>query len=153
MGLDMYLRKNTYVGNQYRTKKSEMVKVVLPKRAKRPFPEIKSERINCITEDVAYWRKANQIHNWFVENVQDGNDDCGTYDVSREQLEELLSLVKRVLKDKSLAEKLLPVKEGFFFGSSEYDHYYFSDLKETKKMLTDVLKEDKISDFVYHASW
>ena len=25
---------------------------------------------------VAYWRKANAIHSWFVENCQDGVDEC-----------------------------------------------------------------------------
>lgn len=25
---------------------------------------------NDIAEEICYWRKANQIHNWFVENVQ-----------------------------------------------------------------------------------
>ena len=29
-----------------------------------------------IMEMVGYWRKQNAIHNWFVENVQDGIDDC-----------------------------------------------------------------------------
>ena len=26
---------------------------------------------------IASWRKANAIHKWFVDNVQDGVDDCG----------------------------------------------------------------------------
>jgi len=39
----------------------------------------------------AYWRKANQIHNWFVDNVQGGDDDCREYGVSIEHLKELLS--------------------------------------------------------------
>jgi hypothetical protein len=38
---------------------------------------------------VGYWRKANQIHKWFVDNVQDGKDDCGTYYVRPSQLEAL----------------------------------------------------------------
>ena len=29
-------------------------------------------------EEVGYWRKANAIHGWFVRNVQNGKDDCGT---------------------------------------------------------------------------
>ena len=37
-------------------------------------------------EDVGYWRKANQIHNWFVQNVQGGEDDCGIYEVSQAKL-------------------------------------------------------------------
>ena len=36
-----------------------------------------------------YWRKANQIHNWMVNNVQDGNDDCGLYEVSIDHILEL----------------------------------------------------------------
>ena len=41
-----------------------------------------------IIEQVGYWRKANQIHNWFVENVQDGEDDCCYHnEVTKEYLE------------------------------------------------------------------
>ena len=43
-----------------------------------------------VSVNVAYWRKANQIHNWFVTNVQRGEDDCGEYYVSREKLSQLL---------------------------------------------------------------
>ena len=53
-----------------------------------------------ICEDVGYWRKANHIHKWFVDNVQDGEDDCGNYEVSQEQLEELLDICK-LIKEKS----------------------------------------------------
>jgi hypothetical protein len=52
-----------------------------------------------ILEDVASWRKANAIHNWFVENVQEGVDDCGIYEVSKEQLENLLHICN-LIKDK-----------------------------------------------------
>lgn len=44
-----------------------------------------------IIDQVGYWRKANHIHNWFVENVQDGEDDCRYHgEVTKEDLEELL---------------------------------------------------------------
>lgn len=49
-------------------------------------------------EEVGYWRKSNQIHNWFVENVQDGEDDCGTYKVGIKKLTELLKTVETVLE-------------------------------------------------------
>lgn len=49
---------------------------------------------------IASWRKANHIHKWFVDNVQDGIDNCGTYEVTKEQLEELLNICKEVA-DKS----------------------------------------------------
>ena len=51
-----------------------------------------------ITEEVGYWRKANQIHNWFVENIQDGVDDCNYHrEVTEEDLHELLDICERVL--------------------------------------------------------
>ena len=53
-------------------------------------------------EMVGYWRKANHIHNWFVENIQGGNDDCGKYEVTKEQLEELLKVCKTVLNSSTL---------------------------------------------------
>ena len=65
--------------------------------------EIKPERITHIEEEIGYWRKANQIHNWFVNNVQNGNDNCGTYYVGVEQLEELSENCKAVLADYGLA--------------------------------------------------
>lgn len=49
-------------------------------------------------DEVAYWRKANQIHKWFVDNVQKGEDDCGYYKVSKKKLEELRDLCKSLKK-------------------------------------------------------
>ena len=56
---------------------------------------------NSIIQQVGYWRKANQIHNWFVENVQNGVDDCGAYEVNEYQLQELLDLCEEV-QDKAV---------------------------------------------------
>lgn len=71
------------------------------KHAKLCCPEWDTERrfeSYEIMEEVGYWRKANQIHNWFVENVQHGVDDCDYYDeVTQETLEDLLDVCKRVL--------------------------------------------------------
>lgn len=49
--------------------------------------------------EVFYWRKANAIHYWFVKNVQNGNDDCGLYPVSKEKIQDLLSLCKKVVNE------------------------------------------------------
>lgn len=66
-----------------------------------------------LMDQLVSWRKANQIHNWFVENVQDGQDDCGSYEVTKEQLETLLELCMKV----KLASKLVKgkVKNGYTF--------------------------------------
>lgn len=58
---------------------------------------------NLVADDelleVAYWRKANQIHNWFVKNVQNGLDDCGYYEVSITKLKELKEICDKILKE------------------------------------------------------
>jgi len=53
---------------------------------------------------VAYWRKANQIHSWFVENVQGGEDECNPFEASRAKLKELIKTCKVVLDRSELAE-------------------------------------------------
>ena len=54
--------------------------------------------------EVMYWRKANQIHKWFVENVQNFEDDCRMYEVSKPKLEELYAACVEVLNNTELAE-------------------------------------------------
>lgn len=74
------------------------------------WDEDKTYANNYIAEYVGYWRKANAIHKWFVDNVQDGEDDCGYYEVSKEDLEELLSICKAI-KDKCVLVKT-PIVSG-----------------------------------------
>jgi hypothetical protein len=47
-------------------------------------------------KELGYWRKANHIHTWFVNNVQDGQDDCSWYPVTQDKLRELHSICVRL---------------------------------------------------------
>jgi hypothetical protein len=146
MGLDMFLYKKSWVPYN----KRKQIEVI-------GLPGVKNERIKEITEEVGYWRKANHIHKWFVDNVQNGEDDCKEYFVEKEQLEELLGIVESILNDKKLANKLLPTQGGFFFGGTDYDNYYFEDLQNTKEILENALSEveekETFADFYYRSSW
>jgi hypothetical protein len=150
VGLDMYLYKRHYIP-PHRKPFGELTQQVLDQLV----PGINPSRICLIDERMAYWRKANQIHYWFVLNVMDGDDDCREHEVSREQLVELRGVVRRVLKKHKLAVELLPAQDGFFFGSTEYDQDYFNELRETDEQLTAALDEELGDDawFVYGASW
>lgn len=90
-------------------------------------------------EELMYWRKANHIHAWFVKNVQNGIDECDRFKVSREHLESLKEACTKVLVDRSLAESLLPTQQGFFFGGTEYDEYYFKDIVDTLICVVEIL--------------
>lgn len=93
MGLDMYLTKRRYVKNWGHMKPEERHTITIKKGGKPVTSKLEISEI-----EAAYWRKANAIHNWFVNNVQDGEDDCKEYYVDREKLQALLDLCKQVLK-------------------------------------------------------
>ena len=108
---------------------------------------------------VAYWRKANAIHKYFVDNVADGVDDCKEVYVQREQLVKLKDICEQInlSKDVEKAKELLPPQSGFFFGSTEIGDWYFQDIEYTYNLLNKILEkipEDDYSyDFIYRASW
>lgn len=153
MGLDMYLEARKYTSKDYfnpelYTKLHEAI----DKPEISEFPSIK------INVQVAYWRKVNSVHQWFVNNVQGGKDDCGEYHVERDQLITLKTICNAIVRDKNLSQAVatLPTQSGFFFGSTEYDDYYFSDLEDTAKQLQDVLDnypDEENWSFVYYSSW
>lgn len=98
----MYLDKRTYVKNWSWMKPQSRYEVTVLRGGKPT--RIKPERVKEIIEEVAYWRKANAIHRWFIENVQDDNDDCKDYRVSAEQLRALHSLCTQVLDASTLID-------------------------------------------------
>ena len=105
-------------------------------------------------QNIGSWRQANHIHKWFVDNVQDGNDDCGEYKVSHEKIVELKTLCEKILTNRSLAPQLLPTFKGFFFGSYGYDDYYFKDVEKTIKICEDVLSCNPFHiEIYYRSSW
>ena len=122
--------------------------------AQKKYEEVTINKSNIaeVTFNLAYWRKANQIHAWFVNEVQKGVDDCGEYKVTGKQLEALKELCKEVLEKNSnnFSSANLPTQAGFFFGSTGYDEYYYSDVKNTLEQLSNI-KEDGI--YSYHSSW
>ena len=150
MGLDMYLSKKTYV--KYWEHNGDNNYEVTVTKAGKPT-NIDPKKVSYIVEEVGYWRKSNQIHNWFVENVQDGRDECQESYVSREQLQSLLDICRIVKIDKDKAPQLLSTQSGFFFGGTEYDEWYFNDIDNTIGILEEALGDENADDFTYRASW
>lgn len=124
------------------------------------FPEMAGlGRVNQVEFESMYWRKANAIHRWFVDNVQDGVDECQESYLTSEHLYALQSVCEAVLKDPSQAETLLPAQSGFFFGGTEYDEGYMDDVRRTLGWLNKLLVKGALDDklklwwFYYRASW
>lgn len=103
---------------------------------------------------IIYWRKANAIHRWFVDYTQDGVDECQYTNVHSESLMDLLDRCEQVSASPSSARELLPSQGGFFFGSTDYDEWYFRDVKETaEKIRRQVAAVPAGSGFAYRSSW
>ncbi len=131
MGLDMYLNRKTYV-KHWDHKGDDNFKITVFKNSEE-FKGINPKRISYIEEEVIYWRKANQIHNWFTKNVQNGNDDCGDYYVSLEQLKTLRDICENVLIESKLVDGI--VKNGSF--ANKETNFKFKDNLELGKVIKD----------------
>lgn len=150
MGLDMYLDKRTYVKQWDHIEETKQYKVEVT-RGGEPT-NIDPKKVKYIIEEAGYWRKANAIHKWFVDNCQNGVDDCRDAYVGFKELQTLLDLCRIVIIDKSKAEQLLPSTSGFFFGNTEYDEWYYNDIQNTIDILEKAL-EDKDGEYYYSSSW
>lgn len=156
MGLDMYLTGRRYLSKHFNPG-DEAVKNSI----KDQFPELANMRgrwdddspVKEVSIDVGYWRKANAIHDWFVRECQGGVDECQQTYVGREKLLQLKAVCEAVLTNRRDAPKLLPTASGFFFGSTDYDDWYFSDLEDTVKIIDDALSLPDHWEFEYRSSW
>jgi len=171
MGLDMYLSAKRYLWNKTDDVIAEKVGEIIGVQGdtEKRFNG-SSLVVKEISLDAMYWRKANAIHGWFVNVVQGGEDDCNSYDVEREQLLELRDLCSKILarheamktmnddqleemEDFDEDELSLEPTEGFFFGSTEKDEWYWEDLKNTVEGLDRVLALPDEYSFSYQSSW
>lgn len=153
MGLDMYLYAKQYLSdfNPEEKEKAEQIQALFPELA--GVKNLYGSAVKYVEAEVGYWRKANAIHDWFVNNVQDGVDICQAHYVDREKLKELKTLCEQVLADKSLAHELLPTADGFFFGGTDYNDWYFESLESTIEIVDAALKLPNDWDFEYQSSW
>ena len=165
MGLDMYLYRREYVSGWDHTFEGDKPGAQdLYKSICDYFDAERCEGSPHAYVDicVAYWRKANAIHGWFVRELANGVDECQSILVTRENLVTLREKADAMLRvpanfRANVAEKSgLPTTGGFFFGSYDYDEWYMEDMKNTVSQLDKILESvpaDRWTDFIYRASW
>ena len=165
MGLDMYLSARKYV--------NKIDWSILDKQNDIDYAEATFPQWNNIVEaaelshvankndiygvnvsvNAAYWRKVNAVHKWFVDNVQNGEDDCGEYYVPNNKIIELLTTARQCLFNKD--PNLLPPQAGFFFGNTDIDEWYWHGIKDTIKQLKKLSELPDFNElsFYYQSSW
>ena len=158
----MYLYKKEYVGFG-----KEVEAEVKTKKWDDEISTKNYKNVSYIVREVGYWRKANEVHKWFVDKCGNGKDDCSPYPVTFEQLLELKSICQRILnainsnhltngEKEDICEELLPTQPGFFFGSYNYDEWYKQDIENTIDIIENIEKERTEfdgDDYYYQASW
>lgn len=99
---------------------------------------------------VGYFRKVNCVYRYFEDKLTDE-----TAWVTKDECEDIVKRCSAVLENPDLASELMPTRSGFFFGSTEYDKYYFSDLRDVRKQFKSFIKYFKTDDdlmYIY-MSW
>ena len=99
---------------------------------------------------VGYFRKVNCVYRYFEDKLTDE-----TVWVTKDECEDIVKRCSAVLENPDLASELMPTRSGFFFGSTEYDKYYFSDLRDVRKQFKSFIKYFKTDDdlMFIHMSW
>lgn len=86
----------------------------------------------------AYLRKCNAVIGYFKKEF---DDELINAWVNKEMINQFLQDIDKVLADHSLAKELIPTQSGFFFGSTDYDDYYFEKLERIKETFSSLVKD------------
>jgi hypothetical protein len=98
-----------------------------------------------------YYRKVNFLYAYFADRLD--NEQCI---VTLADCKKIIKYAETILetRDTDLAAKLLPTQSGFFFGSTEYNDYYFDDVRDVLEQFSEYIDDwtDDTIGWVYF-SW
>ena len=119
--------------------------------------KFKSELIET-TYQIGYFRKFNALHSYIVKTFANGVDDCQDIILYKEDVEQIKKVLDDVLNAHQQVEKakeLLPTQSGFFFGGTDYDEFYFEDVKVAADLMQSFLDNFDFENYqlIYEASW
>lgn len=163
MGLDMYFyaRKTTYKSFSKWDNPDRANEVNYPEDLKtfsdyiydRNFKSVQTET----SYQIGYFRKFNALHSYIVKTFADGVDNCQDIILYKEDVEQIKKVLDDVLEanTEEKAKELLPTQSGFFFGGTDYDEFYFEDVKDAADLMQNFLDNFDFEKYqlVYRASW
>ena len=119
----------------------------------------------CIFEQLARIPKANQIFNWFIQNVMNGEPSKKHYNVTKDQLSMLLDALNKVknsisevgIVNEKVAKCVMPVltNGGYFFGTTEYDAIYTAQIIDAIDIINNILSTTDFNEqaIYFNATW
>lgn len=131
MALEMYLEKIDRMALDFIELESTLSELeerdptlfskLKPYLNKRGIPGV--YEVESLFEEVAHWNKANQIHTWFANHIQDGEDNRKYYEVTKGKLRELLEVCKAVLDGSVVEQGQVSTGYGFDEAGNRIHHY------------------------------
>lgn len=162
MGLDMYFsaRKRSFKSyGAYEAKQGVKDLTHYPKDLKVMGDYIAQRNFKSVTAttdyDIGYFRKFNALHAFIVDHFAGGKDECQDIRLTKSDVSVLKEACRQVLAEPESAAELMPTRRGCFFGSLEYDDWYFDNMEEAERLFGMILENvdfDKY-DIIYIASW
>lgn len=160
MGLDIYIHKRKRVEKQptiEELKEGLASSLMLIKNVEmfdadyiNEFIEYQQDKFG-MDKEVGYFRKVNFLYAYFQDRLED--EGC---EVTKEDLNDIIAKCKEVLEkhDEETSKKLLPTCDGFFFGSTDYDDYYYADVQNVMDKATEILANlHKDEELSIYFSW
>lgn len=153
MGLDIWFyRFKRSDWNKYQ-KEQEKYEQLSKEEQDKLYDEDKTplDKLHKKKKGEIYFRKVNFLLPYF--NYE---DNLSYIEISKEAISSLIRDCEEVLdkKDDEVSADLLPTECGFFFGSTDYDEYYYHDVESTYSSFcgfTDDLEDDEVA--VMHCWW
>lgn len=140
MGLDMYLTaRNSVCGAEFVKPEEKAIHDVCAKGAELLGLGKACDNLDLITisREVGYWRKANAIHNWFVVNAGNNEDDCQQVYVGRDQLSELRDICQQIIDGCLLVD-------GRVHNGTQYSPGAVEEIYEDDKVMTNTALAEEL---------
>ena len=158
MGLDITFYKAKRLKDNETKERLEEIRKELATEYLKSIDERNSKLINELEDEkekinpwneVAYFRKVNFLIPFFGYE-----ENCSNIEIDKYQVEDLIEACKEVLASHDKASFLLPTQAGFFFGSTDYDDWYFDDVQNVKEKFEEILADfDRDEDILLMHCW
>lgn len=150
MGLDMYLEAKLHLP-PYNTELAPVRHAIgqaigYTPPTEKPDNDATLMEITGVTVRVGYWRKFDPLHQWFVNNVQEGHDDCRPAYIPPDVLAALEDQLDQVSDDPESASEHFVIEGDEPMSESEID-YTLKIVVQAKKL------QERGWDIYYRASW
>ena len=86
----------------------------------------------------AYFRKVNFLFKYYEDRGKMYDQYYAFTDA--DDIDDIIDRCEQVLQDHTLADELLPTQSGFFFGGTDYDDWYFSDVRDCLRQMKNYRK-------------